>query len=129
MQAIAPQSPLHRLRIILEMIKIEHTVFALPFALLGAMLAAGGWPSWRTVFWIVVAMVGARSAAMAFNRLADHQIHPATPRPAGRALPAGLVTRSAVALFIVASAALLVLAAWELNPLAFYLAPLALAIL
>jgi 4-hydroxybenzoate polyprenyltransferase len=121
--------PLRTLSTVLEMIKIEHTLFALPFAFLGMLLAAGGWPSWRTVFWIVVAMVGARSAAMAFNRLADHQIDAANPRTAGRALPAGMVTRSAVALFIVASAALLVLAAWELNPLAFYLAPLALAIL
>src|ERR1700759_1351616 len=111
----------HQSRVVLEMIKIEHTLFALPFAFLGMLLAAGGWPPWRAVFWIVVAMVGARSAAMAFNRLADHQIDAAHPRTAGRALPAGLVTRSAVALFIVASAAVLVLAAWELNPLAFYL--------
>src|SRR3954447_9856748 len=121
--------PIRTLSTVLEMIKVEHTLFALPFAFLGMLLAAGGWPSWRTVFWIVVAMVGARSAAMAFNRLGDHQIDAANPRTAGRALPAGLVTRSAVALFIVASAALLVLAAWGLNPLAFYLAPLALAIL
>jgi 4-hydroxybenzoate polyprenyltransferase len=121
--------PIRTLSTVLEMIKIEHTLFALPFAFLGMLLAAGGWPSWRTVLWIVVAMVGARSAAMAFNRLADRRIDAANPRTAGRALPAGLVSPGAVALFIVASAAVLVLAAWELNPLAFYLSPLALGIL
>src|SRR5690606_3908151 len=78
-----------RVRIVLEMIKIEHTLFALPFAFLGMLLAAEGLPSWRTIGWIVVAMVGARSAAMAFNRLADRHIDAANPRTAGRALPAG----------------------------------------
>ncbi len=121
--------PLRTLSTVLEMIKIEHTLFALPFAFLGMLLAAGGWPSWRTVCWIVVAMVGARSAAMAFNRLVDRRIDAANPRTAGRALPAGLVTPAAVAAFILASAALLALAAWELNPLAFALTPVALAIL
>ena len=121
--------PFRTLSTVLEMIKIEHTLFALPFAFLGMLLAAGGWPSWRTVFWIVVAMVGARSAAMAFNRLADRWIDAANPRTAGRALPAGLVSPGAVALFTAVSAAVLVLAAWELNPLAFYLSPLALGIL
>src|ERR1044071_1712188 len=110
-------------RTILEMIKFEHTIFALPFAFLGMMLAAGGWPSWRVVLWIVVAMVGARSAAMGFNRLADRQIDAENPRTASRALPAGLVTPAAVALFVAASAALLVLAAWQLNPLALALSP------
>jgi 4-hydroxybenzoate polyprenyltransferase len=121
--------PFRTLSTVLEMIKIEHTLFALPFAFLGMLLAAGGWPSWRTVGWIVVAMVGARSAAMAFNRLVDRRIDAANPRTAGRALPAGLVTPGAVAAFILASAALLALAAWELNPLAFALTPVALAIL
>jgi 4-hydroxybenzoate polyprenyltransferase len=116
-------------RVILEMIKIEHTVFALPFALLGAMLAAGGWPPWRTVFWVVVAMVGARSFAMAFNRLADRRIDAENPRTASRAIPAGLVSPAAVAVFTAVSAAVLVLAAWQLNPLALALSPLALAIL
>ena len=118
-----------RLAIILEMIKFEHTLFALPFAFLGMLLAAEGWPSWRTVFWIVVAMVGARSAAMGFNRLADRAIDAANPRTASRALPAGLLTPGFVLLFVLASAALLVLAAWRLNPLALALAPLALLIL
>jgi 4-hydroxybenzoate polyprenyltransferase len=124
-----PPSLLHRRRIILEMIKIEHTVFALPFALLGAMLAAGGWPSWRTICWVVVAMVGARSFAMAFNRLADRRIDAANPRTASRAIPAGLVSPAAVAVFTAVSAAVLVVAAWQLNPLALALSPLALAIL
>lgn len=121
--------PLKTLSTVLEMIKIEHTVFALPFAFLGMVLAAEGWPSWRTVLWIVIAMVGARSAAMGWNRLVDRRIDAANPRTASRALPAGLVTPGAVALFIAASAALLVLAAWRLNPLALALSPVALAIL
>ncbi len=73
----------------LEMIKFEHSVFALPFALTGAMLAVDGWPSWQQVFWIIVAMVGARSAAMAFNRIADRKIDARNPRTQSRALPAG----------------------------------------
>src|SRR5437763_11957751 len=116
-------------RTVLEMIKIEHTLFALPFAFLGMLLAAGGWPPWRTVGWIVVAMVGARSAAMAFNRLVDRRIDAANPRTAGRALPAGLVSPTAVALFVLASPGLLVAAAWQLNPLALALSPVALGIL
>ncbi|HEY0513674.1 MAG TPA: UbiA-like polyprenyltransferase [Thermoanaerobaculia bacterium] len=121
--------PFRTLSTVLEMIKVEHTLFALPFAFLGMLLAAGGWPSWRTVVWIVIAMVGARSAAMAFNRLVDRRIDAANPRTASRALPAGLVTPGAVAAFTVAAAALLALAAWEFNPLAFALTPVALGIL
>jgi 4-hydroxybenzoate polyprenyltransferase len=118
-----------KLRIALEMIKVEHSVFALPFALTGAMLAAQGWPSWRQVFWIVVAMVGARSAAMTFNRIADREFDARNPRTEKRALPAGHLTLRFAAAFTVVSAALLVLAAWELNPLAFELSPVALALL
>ena len=125
----ARRSPFHTLGVVLEMIKFEHTLFALPFAFLGMLLAARGWPSWWTVFWIVVAMVGARSAAMGFNRLVDRRIDAANPRTASRALPAGLVTPAAVAVFVAASAALLVLAAWRLNPLALALSPVALGIL
>jgi 4-hydroxybenzoate polyprenyltransferase len=121
--------PFRTLSTVLEMIKVEHTLFALPFAFLGMMLAAGGWPSWRTVFWIVVAMVGARSAAMGFNRLVDRRIDAANPRTAGRALPAGQVSPGAVGAFVIASAALLVLAAWRLNPLTLALSPVALGIL
>jgi len=118
-----------KLRITLEMIKVEHSVFALPFALTGAMLAAQGWPRWRQVFWIVVAMVGARSAAMAFNRIADREFDARNPRTEKRALPAGHLTLGFAAAFTAVSAALLVLAAWELNPLAFKLSPVALALL
>ncbi|HTQ80724.1 MAG TPA: UbiA-like polyprenyltransferase, partial [Thermoanaerobaculia bacterium] len=116
-------------RVVLEMIKIEHTIFALPFAFLGMVLAAHGWPAWRTVFWITVAMVGARSAAMGWNRLIDRRIDAANPRTASRALPAGLVSPGAVAGFVAASALLLVLAAWRLNPLALALSPVALFVL
>jgi 4-hydroxybenzoate polyprenyltransferase len=123
------RGPLGTLATVLEMIKFEHTLFALPFAFLGMVLAAEGWPSLSTVFWIVVAMVGARSAAMGWNRLVDREIDAANPRTATRALPAGAVQPAAVALFVAASAALLVLAAWRLNPLALALSPVALAVL
>jgi len=122
------QSFVEDTKTVLEMIKIEHTLFALPFAFLGMMLAAGGWPSWGTVLWIVVAMVGARSAAMGFNRLVDRHIDAANPRTAGRALPAGQVSPGWVAGFVVASAALLVVAGWQLNPLTLACAPVALAV-
>jgi 4-hydroxybenzoate polyprenyltransferase len=120
---------LSRLRIVLEMIKFEHTLFALPFALTGMILAAGGLPRAATFGWIVAAMVGARSAAMGFNRLADRHLDAENPRTAGRALPAGLVTPGFVAAFVVASLALLLVAAWRLNPLCLELAPLAIVVL
>lgn len=119
---------LKRLIIVLEMIKFEHTVFALPFAFLGAFLAARGCPSLGQAFWILIAMFGARSAAMAFNRLVDRSIDARNPRTAGRALPRRLLTPGFVAAFVVGSAALFLFSAWMLNPLAFALAPLALAI-
>jgi 4-hydroxybenzoate polyprenyltransferase len=114
-------------KITLEMIKIEHTLFALPFALLGAILAAGGWPSGRVVFWILVAMIGARSAAMAFNRLADRDYDGANPRTKNRAIPTGLVSIGFVKWFVVASSAVFFLAAAMLNHLTLILSPLALA--
>jgi 4-hydroxybenzoate polyprenyltransferase len=117
-----------RLRIVLEMIKIEHTLFALPFAFLGALLGARGLPSGRHIVWILVAMVGARSAAMAFNRLVDRHLDARNPRTAGRALPAGLVSVPFVWAFTVVASLLLVLAAWQLNPLALILSPVALGI-
>ena len=117
------------LRITLEMIKWEHSVFALPFALCGAMLAARGWPSGRQLLWILVAMVAARSAAMAFNRLADAKLDAANPRTRARALPAGLLSRGFVAGFVVLSCLLFVLAAAQLNRLSLYLSPVALAVL
>lgn len=120
---------LHKLKIVLEMIKIEHTLFALPFALIGMVLAADGWPEGRVFGWILVAMVGARSAAMGFNRLVDRRIDAANPRTASRALPAGLVSPGFVALFVVASLALLVLAAWRLNPMCVKLVAVAIPVL
>ena len=118
---------LKSLKITLEMIKIEHTLFALPFAFLGAVLAAHGLPSAWEILWIVVAMVGARSAAMAFNRLADKNIDAANPRTATRAIPVGLLSTNFVLLFTVASSALLFIAAFELNRLTLLLSPIALA--
>jgi 4-hydroxybenzoate polyprenyltransferase len=120
---------LRSLRTVLEMIKFEHTLFALPFALLGMVLAAEGWPPGRVVLWIVVAMVGARSAAMGFNRLVDRAIDARNPRTATRALPAGRISPGFVIVFIAAAVALLLLAAWRLNPLCLALAPLALAVI
>lgn len=112
--------------IVLEMIKFEHTVFALPFALASALVAANGLPAWRTLGWILVAMVGARSAAMAFNRIADTRLDALNPRTADRALPRGLVSIGGAWTLVAVSAGLLVSAAYMLNPLAFALSPLAL---
>ena len=120
---------LHHLRVTLEMIKWEHSVFVLPFALCGAMLAAHGLPDGHALLWIIVAMVAARSAAMAFNRLADASLDAANPRTRTRALPAGHLTSGFVASFVIISCAILVFAAWQLNRLSFFLSPLALAIL
>ena len=120
---------MRKLKIILEMIKFEHTIFALPFAIMSAFIAAGGLPPLSKLGWILVAMVGARSCAMAFNRLADAEIDSENPRTAMRAIPAGLITKGAVWLFTIISAGLLVLAAWRLNLLAFALSPVALAVI
>jgi 4-hydroxybenzoate polyprenyltransferase len=110
------------------MIKWEHSVFALPFALTGAVLAAGGWPPLRVLGWIVVCMVSARSAAMAFNRLADAKLDAANPRTAMRALPTGTLSNGFVGGFVVVSAAVFVLGAAMLNRLTLELAPAALAV-
>lgn len=126
--ALTLHAVLRSAAITLEMIKFQHTVFALPFAFLAAFTVAGGVPAARTVLWILVAMAGARSAAMAFNRLIDAEIDTRNPRTRTRALPAGLVSRGFVLAFTVVSAAVFVLAAWQLNRLAFLLSPLALAI-
>jgi 4-hydroxybenzoate polyprenyltransferase len=111
------------------MIKWEHSVFALPFALTGAVLAAGGWPRAIQLFWIVVCMITARSAAMAFNRWADADLDAANPRTASRAIPAGLLSRGFVAVFTVAMALLFVFSASRLNRLSLLLSPVALAVL
>jgi 4-hydroxybenzoate polyprenyltransferase len=112
----------------LEMIKWEHSVFALPFAMCGAMLAAQGWPTRWQVLWIVVCMVSARSAAMAFNRVVDAAIDGANPRTSARALPAGLLSRGFVIAFIAIWCAIFVFASAQLNRLTLYLSPVALAV-
>jgi 4-hydroxybenzoate polyprenyltransferase len=119
---------LQNLKITLEMIKWEHSIFALPFALCGAMLAAGGRPAWHQLAWIIVAMVSARSAAMAFNRLADASMDAANPRTATRALPAGLLTPAFVTTFVLVACGIFVLAASQLNRVSLMLSPLALAV-
>ncbi|HEV2522726.1 MAG TPA: UbiA-like polyprenyltransferase [Candidatus Acidoferrales bacterium] len=127
-----------RIRTILEMIKFEHSVFALPFALTGAMLAARyapvsgsppSWPSWRQIAWIIVAMVGARSWAMTSNRIIDLRYDRENPRTRTRALATGALSVQFAWAFAAISAAVLVIAAWQLNPLAFKLSPVALAVL
>src|ERR1039457_6067189 len=97
-------NPWKSTRLTLEMIKWEHSIFALPFALPGAVLAAHGWPRLAVLFWIVVCMVSARSSAMAFNRLVDARLDAANPRTAMRALPAGMLGSGFVAGFVVVSA-------------------------
>lgn len=118
----------NRLAIIFADIKIQHTVFALPFAVMSAFLAAGGLPETEKLVWIVVCMVGARSAAMAFNRIVDARFDAKNPRTQGRALPSGQVSAGSYWAFLIASSALFVFAAWMLNSLAFYLSPLALIV-
>src|SRR5947209_202604 len=113
----------------LEMIKWEHSVFALPFALCGALLAAHGIPSRRVLLWIVICMISARTAAMAFNRLVDTDIDAANPRTKMRALPAGVLSRRFVTVFTGLSAAIFILAAAQLNRLTLLLSPVALLVL
>ena len=124
-----PASFLRKVRILAEMIKIEHTLFALPFAAMGAFLAAEGLPDGRTCFWILVAMVGGRTAAMTFNRIADAEIDGRNPRTRTRALPRGIVQRAEAGLFALAAAALFLLAAAMLNRLCILLAGPVLAVL
>ncbi|WP_100407207.1 UbiA-like polyprenyltransferase [Bacillus solitudinis] len=120
---------IRKISIILEMIKFEHTVFALPFAYFGAVIGSfvvdGTWPSLMQWIWITVAMVGARSAAMSLNRVIDEQIDKKNPRTEKRAIPAGLVSKLEVLIFIIISFFLLFFAAFQLNMLAVYLLPLA----
>ncbi len=113
-------------RVYLEMIKFEHSIFALPFAMLGMLWAADGWPGWRTFGLILVAMVSCRSAAMAFNRILDRDIDAKNPRTKMRAIPAGLLQLRQVNLFFYGSCAIFVAAAALLNPLALALSPVAL---
>jgi 4-hydroxybenzoate polyprenyltransferase len=115
-------------RVTLEMIKWEHSIFALPFALTGAVLAAGGFPQLSTLLWIVVCMVSLRTAAMAFNRLVDAEIDRINPRTATRAIPAGALTKGFVAAFTLLSIAVFVSAAAALNHLTLLLSPIAIAV-
>jgi 4-hydroxybenzoate polyprenyltransferase len=109
----------------LDAIKFEHTVFALPFAYIAMVLAADGWPGWRVLVWVTLAMVGARTLAMAVNRLADRWIDARNPRTRGRHLPTGLLSPWQVGVAAMAAGALLLLSAWRLNPLCLALSPLA----
>ena len=121
-----------KFRALLEMIKFSHTIFAFPFALMGVVLASlanGAAPSLGQIFWICLAMVGARSGAMGLNRIIDARIDKQNPRTAGRHIPAGLVSHREAWTLVVGSFALLLLAAWMLNPLCFYLSPLAIGFL
>ncbi len=122
-----------RIRTVLEMIKFEHSVFALPFALTGALLAARFtshcWPTWRQILWIVVAMVSARSAAMTINRITDLRYDKENPRTRMRALPTGALSVAFAWIFTLVAIALFVIAASQLSPLALKLSPVALAIL
>jgi len=121
-----------KFRALLEMIKFSHTIFAFPFALMGVVLAAmanGAAPTIGQIFWICLAMVGARSGAMGLNRIIDARIDKQNPRTAGRHIPAGLVSHREAWALVTGSFALLLLAAWMLNPLCFYLSPLAIGFL
>ncbi|WP_134687410.1 UbiA-like polyprenyltransferase [Brevibacillus migulae] len=122
-----------KLKIILEMIKFEHSIFALPFAFIGAVLGniivEHSWPTWSEIFYVTLAMVGARSAAMSLNRLIDRYIDAKNPRTATRAIPAGLINITEVIVFIVISFALMFFAAFQLNSLAVKLLPLAVFVL
>jgi 4-hydroxybenzoate polyprenyltransferase len=128
-----PMTSITRLRTVLEMIKFEHSIFAMPFALTGALLAARftthGWPSLKQLLWIVVAMVAARSAAMTINRIADLRYDTENPRTAQRALATGALSTGFAWTFTFAAVAVFIIAAWQLNTLALKLAPVALAIL
>ncbi len=124
---------IQKVKIFLEMIKFEHTLFALPFAFMGAVLGSivveGEWPTWLEIFWVTVAMVGARTAAMSLNRLIDRYIDAKNPRTATRAIPAGLLSVTEVVVYIIISFAILFLAASQLNMLAVKLLPVAVLVL
>src|SRR6188768_3699159 len=115
-----------KLKVTLSMIKFEHTLFALPFAFLGAILAANGLPTWRQILWITVAMVGARSAAMTFNRIVDRDIDAKNPRTANRELPSGKLSTGFAWAFLYVSIGVFLLASYSLNWMTFALSPVAL---
>lgn len=118
-----------RLSILLDSIKFEHSIFALPFAYIGMVLAARGFPSWEKIIWITVAMVGARTLAMAANRLVDAGHDAMNPRTAGRAIPRGLLSRAEMAALALVGLLTMLFAAWMLNPLCLQLSPIAIVVL
>lgn len=122
--ASSPGTPVRKLRTFADLVKFEHSIFALPFAYLGTFLASGGWPTLRVFAWVTVAMLGARTAAMALNRLIDAAIDARNPRTAGRHIPSGKLSRGEVAALAVVSLSVLGVAAWQLNPLCLALFPL-----
>ena len=117
-----------RVSLTAELVAFPHTIFALPFAFMGMLLGAGGWPALRQVFWITAAMVGARSAAMSFNRIADLKFDSENPRTRSRPLPSGRLGLGWAVVVMTFACMLFLLAAWSLNPLCFALSPLALGI-
>jgi 4-hydroxybenzoate polyprenyltransferase len=118
-----------RIRVFFDLVKFEHTVFALPFAYLGMALAAGGWPGWHKFVWVTVAMAAARTLAMSANRWVDRELDARNPRTLNRPLPRGLVSSQAVAIYAALSLVVLIVAAWQLNPLCLRLLPGALVFL
>ena len=120
---------MNRLMIVLKMIKIEHSIFALPFAFVGMLLATNGWPMGMKIFWTILAMVAARSMAMAYNRLVDWKVDKKNPRTKSRAIPAGLISLVFVGFFIIVSMALFVFSAYMLGPLCLQYSPIAIVIL
>jgi 4-hydroxybenzoate polyprenyltransferase len=120
---------MNRIRIFFDLVKFEHTIFALPFAYLGMVLAAGGWPGWGKFIWTTVAMVAARTLAMSANRLVDRELDARNPRTKNRPLPRGLISSQAVAVYAAISLIVLVVAAWILDPLCLQLLPGALVFL
>src|SRR5918994_5455414 len=126
---VRPPGLIGKVRTFLEAIKFEHTIFALPFAYLGMLLAAGGAPTLAQLFWITVAMGAARTLAMVLNRLIDREIDARNPRTANRALPRRLLSVPEMALFAAAAGVVLVVAAWQLNPLCLQLLPGAVVVL
>ncbi|HVF84913.1 MAG TPA: UbiA-like polyprenyltransferase, partial [Abditibacteriaceae bacterium] len=123
------QSPKSRLRDLLKLVKFSHTIFALPFALASMLVAQNGFPAWRVFGWILVAMIGARTAAMGFNRIVDRDIDARNPRTRNREIPAGKVSVGQASALVGFSALLFMVAAWQLNTLALLLAPVTLCAL
>ncbi len=119
---------LHKLGVLLEMIQFKHTVFAMPFGLMGAFLAAGGVPEARVLLWVLLAMVGARTCAMGFNRIVDRRFDAVNPRTAARALPAGLVKLGEAWTLVIGAGGVFFYACAQLNPLTLALSPLALGL-